>query len=459
MEAVPEEPPDIPLLDFGTPPEPPTVGAIYRGRVGSVSESGHIAIVNRGIDRKEVKRALAYARDQRNRVRGLVFGFNRGGFDVLVGGIRVFCPASGMSLGLVENPEELVGQAFEFTLSAKKSGGQGFVVSRRSILERELRKARKQRIKSLEAGQELSGKVTSVRDFGAFVDLGDGVEGLVHMSELSWNRGDRPADAVTVGQDVNVKVLKVGGEEDRKTDNKDKRRRDRQTRVSLSIKALLPDPWEGAKEVLEEGKYRKGKVVRTTDFGAFVELSPGIEGLLHISELGKDLKHASQALDDGAEVDVVVERVDFGQRRISLSRLTPSEVKAIEAGTLDPKNRPKSLKPGSHIMVVVDRTDHHGVHVQVKGVLGRKGRGYISNRELGGAGKGERRKGLTPGTELEVKITGTDRDGSLRCSVKGREVDEERRAVREYRKEASKQGFGTFGDLLRQKLSDGSSSD
>src|SRR5690606_29742644 len=121
----------------------------------------------------------------------------------------------------------------------------------------------------------------------------------------------------------------------------------------------------------------------TTEFGAFLELVPGIEGLLHVSELGKDLKHANQAVQAGDELDVVIERVDPKQRRISLSKLSAAEAKAVEEGTLDLSKRPKSLKPGSHVIVVIDKVEHHGMQVQVRGVLGRRGRGYLPNRELG----------------------------------------------------------------------------
>jgi small subunit ribosomal protein S1 len=172
---------------------------------------------------------------------------------------------------------------------------------------------------------------------------------------------------------------------------------------------------------------------------------------LHISELGKDLKHASMAVKEGDELDVVIERVDPKQRRISLSKLSAAEAKAVEEGALDLSARPKSLKPGSHVTVVIDKVEHNGMQVQVRGVLGRRGRGYLPNRELGTL-SGEQRRNLQPGAEIEVKVVGTDRDGGLRVSIKGKEVDEERKAVREYRKESAKQGLGTFGDLLRQKL-------
>jgi len=425
----------------GPAPEAPALGTIFRGRIGSVSESGHVALVNRVIDRPAVKKALAKAREDRTRVPGVVFGFNRGGYDVLVGGIRVFCPASGMSLEIPDDPRTYVGHAHEFLVAPVKASGQGLVVTRRSILEREARKAARDRIKALEVGEDLEGKVTSIREFGVLVDIGGGVEGLVHQSELTFRRGVRPADVVSVGDDVRVKVLKVTPGQGRKKD----------ARISLSMKALQPDPWDEHADVLAEGRPRQGKVVRATEFGAFVELAPGIEGLLHVSELGKDLKHASAAVKEGDEIDVVVERVDKKQRRVSLSRLSQAEKEAVDAGTFDFDKAPKSLRPGSDITVVVDRVEHGGIAVRVAGVLGRRARGFIPNRELGERG-GDVRKRFQPGTEAQVRVVGTDRDGGLRCSFKAKEIDEERKAVQKYRREAASQGFGTFGDLLRAKL-------
>ncbi len=424
------------------PPPAPEVGSIFRGRVGSVAESGHIIIVNRIIDTQAAKQRIAKAREQRRRVRGVVFGFNRGGFDVLVEGIRVFCPASGMTLTPVENPEELLGQRLEFTVPPAKAGTHGFVVSRRGILERQQRKAVKQLFRSLQPGQRLKGKVTQVREFGIFVDLG-GIEGLVHQSELSFSRGVRPQDAAKPGDEVEVQVLRVG---------EGQTRRERE-RVSLSMKALQDDPWGAHADLLEVGSVITGKVVRTTDFGAFIEIAPQIEGLLHISELGRELKHANQVLTDGQELRVVVERVDRKARRISLSKLSQAEEKALETG-VDSKNaRPPKL--GAHLKVVVEKIDPGGVVVQIPGVFGRRGRGFIPNSEMGTERGTDHRKGFPPGTEIQVKAIGVDRDGGHRFSRKALLVEEEKRAVQDYRREVARQGLGTFGDLLRAKLEGG----
>jgi small subunit ribosomal protein S1 len=436
---------DMSLLEPLPEQEPPQVGAIFRGRIGAVAESGHIAIVNRVVDKAAVRKALRAAREEHRRVQGVVYGFNRGGFDVLVGGVRAFCPASAMSLTPIEDPNTLIGQRCEFSLPKDKGGKKSIIVSRRNILEKEARKRARERMAELEVGQKIEGKVLEVRDYGVLVDLGGGLDGLVHMSEVSWSRGVRPQDVANVGDEVEVQVLKV----------QPATRKDRFGRVSLSMRACQPDPWDEAGDFLRPGTPAKGKVVRTTDFGAFVQIKENIEGLLHISELGgnKELTHAKQAVSEGDEIDVVIERVDKEQRRISLSKLSEADAQAIEAGEIEIGKAPRSLKPGSHISVVVKRVEHGGAQVQVDGVLGKRGRGFIPNRELQDV-RGEKRKGPSQGDVIEVKVIGTERDGTLRCSVRARLLDEERKAVREYRKESAKQGLGTFGDLLKAKLGD-----
>jgi len=427
------------------PPPPPQIGEIFRGRVGSVAESGHIAIVNRIIDVPAAKQKLVAARDQRKRVRGLVFGFNRGGFDVLVEGIRVFCPASGMSLVPLDTPHDLLGQRLEFTLPPAKAGTHGIVVSRRGIIERQQRRAAKQLFKSLQPGQRLRGKVTQVRDFGLFVDLG-GIEGLVHQSELSFSRGIRPGDVANVGDELEVQVLRVG---------EGQTRRERE-RVSLSLKALQADPWGEQADLLEPGTVHSGKVVRTTEFGAFIELAPNIEGLLHISELGRELKHANQVLQEGAQLRVVIERVDRKARRISLSKLSAAEEKALDAGGDAKSARPP--KPGAHLTVAVEKVEPMGLIVQIPGVFGRRGRGFIPNSEMGTERGTDHRKQFAPGTQIPVKAMGVDRDGGFRFSRKALLNEEEKRAVQDYKKEVARQGLGTFGDLLRKKLEGGGKS-
>jgi small subunit ribosomal protein S1 len=443
---VAEEPADLTLLDPLPELEAPQVGAIFRGRIGAVSESGHIVLVNRLVDKAGVRKALRAARDLHLRVQGVVYGYNRGGFDVLVGGVRAFCPASAMSLTPLEDPGALVGQRCEFSLPQDKGGKKSIIVSRRNILEKEARKRARERMATLEVGTRLKGKVLEVRDYGVLVDLDDGLDGLVHMSEVSWSRGVRPHDVAKVGDEVDVEVLKV----------QQASRKDRFGRVSLSMRACQPDPLEAAEGNIRPGMPIKGKVVRTTEFGAFIELEENVEGLLHISELGgsRELTHAKQAVTEGDEINVVVERIDRAQRRISLSRLTEADAAALEAGEIEVGKAPRNLKQGSLVAARVKRVDHTGVQVQVDGMLGKRGRGFIPSRELQDM-RDDKRHGVSQGDVIQVKVIGTERDGTLRCSIRARLLDDERKAVRDYRKESASQGLGTFGDLLKAKLGGG----
>jgi len=419
---------------------PPELGEVLRGRIASVSESGHVVLINRYIEKGAARERIREHQTNRRRVAGVVYGFNRGGFDVIVEGIRVFCPASAMALDPITDPVSFVGRKLEFTLPPSK-GGRSIVVSRRTLLEREQRRLRRDVMKALEVGTRRPGRVTGIREYGVLVDIGEGLEGLVHLSELGWSRGTRPSDVGPVGTEVEVEVTKVIPIS----------RKERFGKIGLSIRACQPDPWEQHKEILSEGHAQLAKVTRTAEFGAFLELAPGLEGMLHISELGgRDLKHANQVLKEGESLAVLVERVDRQNRRISLSKLSPAEAEQLANGSFA-SGSSKAPKPGSTVNVVIEKVEHHGLIVQVVGVPGRRGRGYLSNRDMGEL-SGDKRQRLAPGGTLEVKIVGTDRDGSLKCSVKAKQIDEERNAVRDYKRESARQGFGTFGDLLRQKL-------
>jgi len=447
---------------------PIEVGSVFRGRIGAVSENGSVAIYNRVFVRAESRARLTAARQEHRRVFGLVYGYNRGGFDVLVEGMRAFCPISGLTLEHIEDPEPLIGQRLEFSVQQAKSGHQGIVVSRRGILEREARKRSREMRKSLKVGTVLKGRVAQVRDFGLIVDLG-GIEGLVHMSEVSWDRSLRPSDAANVGDLVDVQIVRLGAPEhgargggrgDNRGDNNrgdgrpeagGGRDRRRDGRIGLSMKACQPDPFESELKDMVEGTIKKGKVMRVAEFGAFVEIAPGVEGLLHVSELGKDLKHAGERIKEGEDVVVCIDRIDIKARRVALSKLSDANAKLWAEGTL-PESAGKSVKIGANIKVRVEKIEPFGLLVQVDGVPGKKGRGVIPSSETGTERGTDLRKKFPPGVELEVKVVGLDRDGSLRCSLKALKNDEERKAIQDYRREAATKGFGTFGDLLKRKI-------
>jgi small subunit ribosomal protein S1 len=266
---------------------------------------------------------LEDAFEQNLPVEGQVTGVTKGGIEVTVGGVRAFCPASQVSLHFVEDLSTYVGQRLSFRIT-KCEGGRypDLVLSRRELLEEE-RKAKAAQLRArLVPGAVLPGTVTSLQDYGAFVDLG-GVEGMVHISELAFERVRHPSDLLSVGQQVEVAVLRV-----EQTDNPK-----RPEKIALSLRALAQDPWTDADRQFPVGTKVKGRVTRVQPFGAFVELAPGLEGLVHISELGtgRRVTHPSEVLNVGDEVEATVLGVDLDKRRIGLS-LDPAHPGTAEAG-------------------------------------------------------------------------------------------------------------------------------
>src|SRR5262249_30338356 len=237
-------------------------------------------------------------------VEAVVTGTNKGGLSVEVNRIRGFMPISQIDLYRVENAEQYVGQRLRCEVQEVKPDERNLVVSRRILLEREREENREKLWNQLAEGQVREGVVRNIKDFGAFVDLG-GVDGLVHVGEMSWTRVKHPSDVVQLGQAVKVVVLKI----------------DREARkLSLGLKQLQPSPWDNIQDKYPHGSRVKGKVTRVQDFGAFVELEPAVEGLIHISELAAGrVRRVTDVVKPGQEVEVVVMSVDPGQRRIGLS--------------------------------------------------------------------------------------------------------------------------------------------
>lgn len=239
-------------------------------------------------------------------VEGLVEKEIKGGYEVkLAGTARAFCPFSQMSLRRVDNPESFVGARLEFRITDYGENGRNIIVSRRVLLEEEQQRVREESLAAVSEGMTVSGTVTSLRDFGAFVDIG-GIEGLIPMSELGWSRVKDVRDVLSAGQQVQVVIKSIDREKER---------------ISLSLKDTLADPWEKVAETYPEGSFHTGKVARLAPFGAFVTLSDGVDGLIHISKLGagKRINHPREVLQEGDIVEVKVESFDRAGRRISLA--------------------------------------------------------------------------------------------------------------------------------------------
>ncbi len=254
-------------------------------------------------------------------VEGLVKAEIKGGFEITMGGnIRAFCPFSQMSLRRVTDPAlEFIDTRMVFRITRFEEGGRNIVVSARAIQEEE-RERQKDLLKiSLQEGQTVQGTITSIREFGAFIDIG-GIDALIPISEIGWSRVDNIAEYLSVGQEVTAVIKSLDWEKDR---------------ISVSLRATLADPWDSVQAQFPEGSTHPGKVARLTQFGAFVTLAPGIDGLVHISKLGggRRIHHPREILEVDQNIDVKVESVDSTARKISLAPadyISPEAEKDVE---------------------------------------------------------------------------------------------------------------------------------
>lgn len=274
-------------------------GQIFTARLGSGASSAH----------------LEEAYHNSVPVEGFVKAEIKGGFEItLSGNVRAFCPYSQMGLRRVENAAETYLEThMTFLVTKFEAGGRNVVLSARMLQEEERRIKKEELQKELTEGQTITGTISSIRDFGLFVDIG-GVDALVPISEVGWSRVENLADSYRVGQQVEAIIKGLDWENDR---------------ISLSIKETLEDPWEAAVKDLGEGKICVGTISRLAQFGAFVNLAPGVDGLLHISKLGqgKRINHPREVVEAGQNIEVVIESIDPENKRISL---TPSDYVSSE---------------------------------------------------------------------------------------------------------------------------------
>ncbi len=314
------------LFDFGGRSEAVAETAQFRNEDGSmgivpgdeldlyVVETGDQIVLGKAVKTGSAKAdraaALAAVREASAAgvpVTGKVTGTNAGGLTVDVGGVRGFCPVSQIESGFCADPSVYVGQTLEFLVSSIEEGRGSVVVSRRKLLRKAEEAAGRELLASLQPGDEREATVRRLEPFGAFVDLG-GIDGLVHVSEIRHERTNHPKEALKPGDKVKVRVLKVETGKDGKP------------RIALSIKAATPDPWAGVESRFTPGQRVTGTVVRLTDFGAFVSLAPGIDGLVHVSEAATHrIASVKDALKKNQTIEVLVLSVDPERRRIALS--------------------------------------------------------------------------------------------------------------------------------------------
>lgn len=372
---------------------------------------------------------LAQAKDAGLPVEGTVTGVNKGGLEVTVDGQRAFCPARAVDTRFVNDLNAYVGQKLKFLVT--QVTGRDVVLSRRAFLEIEQQEARAKIESKLVPGAVLEGRVSSVRDFGAFVDLG-GVEALLPASELSHDRTLKPADVAKVGDAVTVQLLKIEPDE----------KRPGQQKITLSLKALSGDPWDTVAKELAEGSVREGRVVRVAQFGAFVQIAPGLDGLLHVSELSGE-EGQTQLPKPGDVIAVKILKVDHEQRRIALA---PADQKVSSA---DKRARAASLQQGQLVTGKVSGVEKFGVFVQIEGT---NARGLLPAAEVEKRG-GDLHKQFPVGSTVQAKIVAIDAQGKIRLSMNAAKQDEERATFEDYRASVEKKGgMGSLGAKLAAAL-------
>ncbi len=268
------------------------------------NEHGLVLLSKEKADKLKVWDEISAACERDELISGTITQRVKGGLSVTIrGGVKAFLPGSQVDLRPVRNLDKLIGQTFDFKVIKFNKKRGNIVLSRRVLLEKERDRLKAKTLENLQEGQIVTGTIKNITEYGAFVDLG-GIDGLLHITDMSWGRVNHPSEMFTVGDEVTVKVLKYNPETER---------------VSLGLKQMQEDPWNTAAEIFKPGTRVKGKVVSLTDYGAFVELQQGVEGLIHVSEMTwTKPKHPSKILEIGEEIETIVLDIDVQNKRISL---------------------------------------------------------------------------------------------------------------------------------------------
>src|SRR6187551_354240 len=309
------------------------------------NDDGLISLSKEKADKMKVWDEISGACERDEIIEGTISQRVKGGLSVTIrGGVKAFLPGSQVDLRPIRNLDKLIGQTFEFKVIKFNQKRGNIVLSRRVLLEKERDSLKEKTLENLQEGQILQGTIKNLTEYGAFVDLG-GIDGLLHITDMSWGRVNHPSEVFAVGDEVTVKVLKYNSETER---------------VSLGMKQTQEDLWSHAAEAYPVGKLVEGKVMSLTDYGAFVELEPGVEGLIHVSEMSwtKKIKHPSKMLEVGQELECQVLEVDSKSKRISLG------LKQLEP---DPWTLfTDKYKPGDKISGKVRSLTDYGVFVGIE---------------------------------------------------------------------------------------------
>ncbi|HYH05999.1 MAG TPA: S1 RNA-binding domain-containing protein [Thermoanaerobaculia bacterium] len=346
-----------------------------------VKTGAEIRVSRKMIKGKASLEQLRGAFEARLPVEGKVTGRNKGGFEVNVSGLRAFCPLSQIALGKIENPDAFVNQTLEFRVTELSDDGRRIVVSRAALMKEAAAERAAETRGRIVPGAELTGRVKTLTPFGAFVDLG-GIDGLLHVSEMSRRRVSKPEEVVQIGQEVRVKVIKI------ENDGK---------RISLSMKDQEPDPWSDVAERYTPGTQFSGRIVRSTDFGYFVEVEPGIDGLVHVSQLPHGIKPGDAEVAIGSPVQGWVREVDPSKKRLSLSLRAVAVEDPWETAT-------QRYSIGKVVQGTVDHGAAPGIFVELEPGL----TGLIPNSEINAPQGSDPSQAHQPGEKLMVRIMSID---------------------------------------------------
>ncbi|HOY77857.1 MAG TPA: 30S ribosomal protein S1 [Hyphomonadaceae bacterium] len=295
----------IPTKEFFNDEVQPTVGAIVEVYLERIENALGDAVLSRDkAKREEAWTRLERVHEKKETVKGAIVGRVKGGFTVDLGGVNAFLPGSQVDIRPIRDVGPLMGQTQPFAILKMDRPRGNIVVSRRAVLEESRAEQRAEIVGNMAEGEKRRGVVKNITDYGAFVDLG-GIDGLLHVTDMSWKRVSHPSQVVEVGQEVEVQIIKINPETQR---------------ISLGMKQLATDPWDGVSAKYPVGAKLSGRVTNITDYGAFVELEDGVEGLIHVSEMSWTKKnvHPGKIISSSQEVDVMVLDVDAEKRRISL---------------------------------------------------------------------------------------------------------------------------------------------
>ena len=399
-----------------------------------VSTRGGIVLSRKGVRNAATQRELEDAFQAGLAVEGKVEKAVKGGYEVRIARERAFCPLSQIDVVRTADPAMHEGKVYAFRIVEYKDGGKNVVVSRRKHLEEEQRASAADVRKSIVPGAVLTGRVASVLGFGAFVDLGGGIQGLLHVSEMGWSRVTNPTDIVAPGDQITVKVLRVD---------------DATQKISLGLKQLLEDPWTTAATTYEVGQVRTGRVTRVAEFGAFVELEPGIEGLAHASTFAPTGRPGGWAKSVAVGMTAAFEilSIDTAQKRIGIALVEEGSSRA--AGATSPQG---VIVPGAIVTGKVERHEKFGVFVFLS--PGRTG--LMPFSETGVDRETDMLKAFPIGSDVEVVVLEVDpASRRIRLSKKAVAEQREQAELREYsaRTEAAPTAsMGSIADKLRGAL-------